>query len=185
MTDTAQANGPNPFYGAKEYEGTKKLLAAPMTRGAYNSYRGWTTPADEDPNDEGRIVMYLDGGKPNHPDHVGYISWSPADVFEKAYHPCETHVDRMRIELEQLQGRLAKLHAFMAANPAFTAMRAMEQELMRIQLSTMETYHSTLNARLALAELAAKTAEEPEPERAQDGSAEPALTVSEGGGQTV
>ncbi|UIS65504.1 hypothetical protein [Acidovorax phage AP1] len=67
------------------YEGTKRVLATPMTRGAYNDYRGWTAPANEDPTDAGYLVEYQDGGKANHPRHTGYISWSPADVFERSY----------------------------------------------------------------------------------------------------
>lgn len=71
----------------KTYEGTKRLYATPMNRGDYNAYRGWEVPADENPADDGYLVEYLDGGKSNHPDHAGYISWSPKDVFERAY--CE------------------------------------------------------------------------------------------------
>lgn len=58
-----------------------------MTRGEYNAYRGWTIPADENPADEGYLVEYQDGGKPNMPKHAGYVSWSPKDVFEAAYQP--------------------------------------------------------------------------------------------------
>ena len=67
--------------------GTKQVTAQPMTRQAYNDYRGWTLPADEDGTDEGYLVEYLDGGKPNHPAHAGYISWSPKAQFDAAYRP--------------------------------------------------------------------------------------------------
>ena len=40
----------------KNYIGTKRIEAEPMTRGDYNKYRGWTIPADENPEDEGYIV---------------------------------------------------------------------------------------------------------------------------------
>ena len=69
------------------YIGTKMIRAKAMTRGDYNKVRGWSIPADEDPNDEGFLVEYLDGGKANHKDYDGYISWSPKDVFERAYRP--------------------------------------------------------------------------------------------------
>lgn len=59
----------------EKYIGTKTIEAKPMTRGDYNKYRGWTIPADENPDDEGYLVKYSDG----------YISWSPKKPFEEAY----------------------------------------------------------------------------------------------------
>ncbi len=67
------------------YEGTKRLLGTPMTRAQYNEYRGWTMPGDENPNEAGYLVEYQDGGKANDSRHAGYISWSPAEVFERSY----------------------------------------------------------------------------------------------------
>lgn len=69
----------------KTYIGTKSLKARAMTLGEYNAYRGWTQPADENPEAPGYLVEYLDGGAPNHASHRGYISWSPAEVFERTY----------------------------------------------------------------------------------------------------
>ena len=69
----------------KAYIGTKFINARPMTRAEYNAYRGWTLPADENGADEGFLVEYLDGGQANDMRHVGYISWSPAGVFARAY----------------------------------------------------------------------------------------------------
>lgn len=69
----------------KKYIGTKILKAAPMTRGEYNTHRGCSAPEGEDQAVEGYLVEYQDGGAANHPDHVGYISWSPRDVFEQSY----------------------------------------------------------------------------------------------------
>jgi Protein of unknown function (DUF2829) len=67
------------------YIGTKIIVAQPMNRQDYNDYRGWDLPDDEDGSDAGFLVEYKDGGKSNHPNHKGYISWSPADVFANAY----------------------------------------------------------------------------------------------------
>ena len=69
----------------KKYIGTKIVTATPMSRGSNNTHRGWELPADEKWDDEGYLVEYMDGGKPNHPDHKGYISWSPKDQFDNAY----------------------------------------------------------------------------------------------------
>lgn len=70
----------------KQYIGTKVVLAVPMTRAEYDDYRGWQLPADEDGTDVGYLVEYTDKpNQQNHPDHAGYISWSPKEVFEGAY----------------------------------------------------------------------------------------------------
>mgnify|MGYP001280985208 FL=1 len=37
----------------KDYIGVKVVAAEPMSRGAYNEYRGWKIPSDENPEDEG------------------------------------------------------------------------------------------------------------------------------------
>ena len=60
-----------------------------MTRAAYNDYRVWVLPANEDNNDEGYLVEYTDGGKPNDARHDGYISWSPKEQFDNAYRSTE------------------------------------------------------------------------------------------------
>ena len=67
------------------YIGTKAVKAALMTRGEYNALRGWEVPADENPADAGYLVEYTDGGRTNVPGFSGYVSWSPRDVFERAY----------------------------------------------------------------------------------------------------
>jgi len=67
------------------YIGTKLIKALPMSRQEYNDYRGWELPENEDGSDEGYLVEYLDGGQANDKRHAGYISWSPAAVFDNAY----------------------------------------------------------------------------------------------------
>lgn len=73
----------------RAFIGTKLLLASAMTRGAWCDLRGWKVPADENAADDGFMVEYTDGGKPNVPGHDGYVSWSPRDVFEAAYQPLD------------------------------------------------------------------------------------------------
>ena len=69
----------------KLHIGTKLIFSTVMTLGDYNKYRGWTIPEDQNPLDEGYLVEYMDGGKANHPDHKGYISWSPKEVHDNNY----------------------------------------------------------------------------------------------------
>ena len=61
----------------KTYIGTKIINAEPLTLGEYNKRRGWTIPANEDPERPGYFVVYPDD----------YVSWSPKEVFEEAYRP--------------------------------------------------------------------------------------------------
>jgi len=69
----------------QNYIGSKHIKAFPLTRGDYNNYRGWKIPNNENPKDPGYLVEYIGAGDSNHPNHVNYISWSPSDVFERAY----------------------------------------------------------------------------------------------------
>lgn len=64
----------------KQYIGTKLVSATPAIRKGGKVY----SPTDEipksmEPVEEGYKVIYEDG----------YESWSPKDVFEKAYRPCD------------------------------------------------------------------------------------------------
>ena len=69
----------------KTYIGTKLVRMLPMNRLAYNQFRGWELPADECGEDEGYLVEYLDGGKPNTPQYEGYVSGSPKEQADNAY----------------------------------------------------------------------------------------------------
>ncbi len=65
------------------YQSNKIVKSIPMTRELYNRYRDFPQVEGENPNDEGYLIEYTDGGKPNHPHHENYISWSPKDVFDR------------------------------------------------------------------------------------------------------
>lgn len=92
----------------QRFIGVKLIAAVAMTRLAYNEYRGWQLPTDEDGADEGYLVEYLDGGKPNHPNHVGYISWSPTEQFESAYRPTDGLTFGLAIEALKRGERVAR-----------------------------------------------------------------------------
>jgi hypothetical protein len=72
----------------EKYIGTKMIYADTMTRGEYNIYKGRKIPPDENPNDEGYVVKYDDN----------YVSWSPKDVFEKAYRRIDAMTFGLAIE---------------------------------------------------------------------------------------
>ena len=56
-----------------KFIGARMTDALPMTRGAYNLYRKWIIPADENPTDEGYLVTDLNG----------YVNWSPKERFDR------------------------------------------------------------------------------------------------------
>ncbi|MGY2337968.1 DUF2829 domain-containing protein [Pseudomonas sp. SDO5532_S415] len=93
---------------SKHYIGTKIILALAMTRLAYNEYRGWSLPADENGADDGYLVEYTDGGAPNHPDHAGYISWSPKEQFDKAYRATSGMSFGLAVEALKIGKRVAR-----------------------------------------------------------------------------
>jgi len=73
----------------RTFYGTKNIAAKPMSRLEYNQFRGWELPNNENGADEGYLVEYLDGGKPNVEGYAGYVSWSPKEQFENAYQSTE------------------------------------------------------------------------------------------------
>ena len=58
------------------YIGCKNIKARPMTKFQFSIYKNETPPFNSH-NEQGYLVVYEDG----------YISWSPKEVFEKAYKP--------------------------------------------------------------------------------------------------
>ena len=88
----------------KKYIGTKDVLAEPMTKGeaANAGLLRVNTRCEGDCEIPGYLVEYADG----------YKSWSPADVFEKAYKVSETALDRVNIEVANLMERSNKLGNF-------------------------------------------------------------------------
>lgn len=133
----------------KQYTGTKTLLAVAMSRGEYNAYRGWTPPEGEDQTTTGYLVEYTDGGQANDSRHAGYISWSPADVFEKAYRPSGTHADRVRNELADRSAELEKLRTFIAS-PTFPGVPEEARALLVEQQGLMTQFVDVLARRIAL-----------------------------------
>ena len=88
--------------------GTKIIIAEAMTRAAYNLFRGWTLPADENGADDGYLVEYQDGGKPNVPGRAGYVSWSPKEQFDSAYRRCDAMTFGLGLEAVKRGHRVAR-----------------------------------------------------------------------------
>ncbi len=149
-----------------KYIGVKILESAKlMTRKEYCDYRGWDIPENEDPNEEVYLVEYevTEDNKSNHPDHKGYISMSPKDVFEAAYVRqqefkrgqtfAKPHEIRVANEAEELSEKLEKLNAFQKGDVIET-LPEREQLLLAAQSRAMSYYLSLLAERVEHFELA-------------------------------
>jgi hypothetical protein len=130
----------------KTYIGTKTIKAKPTTKKEYCDYRGWKVPEGEDPDEEIYLVEYEadPDSKPNHPDHEGYISMSPKHVFDKAYRPADTYLDRLKIERDDLADKLVKLdNALVTGSVPPSSVPTLE-----LQASVMRKYLHILDTRL-------------------------------------
>jgi hypothetical protein len=125
-----------------------------MSRGVYNALRGWTVPSSENPEDEGYLVEYTDGQTSNLVGFTGYVSWSPKEVFEKAYRQVgskvieakeernkpDTWQDRLKNEIMDVTDRMKKLRTFAESSPSFMELPAEDQSLLLAQYDAMARY---------------------------------------------
>lgn len=131
------------------YISHKKVTRIPMTHQQYNDYRGWVLPANEDGSDEGYLVEYLDGGKPNHPDHEGYISWSPKEQFDNGYKKVPSNfMERVIDEKRDLDEKAKALSHFIGHSDAFETLDPAEQERLKAQNDLMWQYSEVLGDRI-------------------------------------
>ena len=135
-----------------KYTGTKTIKACLMPLGEAEKVLGRTIETSAVENREltpGYLVEYEDG----------YRSWSPKEVFDKAYRVSETHVDRMMIEKDEVEARYLAGRKF-SFTQQFRKLSETKRKLLTKQLDQMEGYLYILSRRIEL-EL------EPEPEMEQ------------------
>lgn len=129
----------------KKYIGTKQVKAEPMNELAAveNGY----ARKNEDNHEwrEGYHVQYIN------PDGSTYDSWSPKNVFEKAYKCAETFLDRLEIELTELSNKQDKLNKFFDTD-IFKSLPKQKQTLLQAQFGAMLAYSQILVERIRLEE---------------------------------
>lgn len=120
----------------KNYTGTKTVSAEPMNE--FDAVQKGIARPNTDNHEfrDGYHVVYPDG----------YESWSPKDVFEEAYKCSETHIDRMKIEYEELKERINRLKDFLNSNA--NSIDEDEESLLKAQRLAMCSYCSILSERL-------------------------------------
>ena len=136
-----------------QYTGTKTIKACPMSLGEAEKVLGRhidSSAVENRETSEGYLVEY----------EGGYRSWSPKDVFDKAYRVSETHLDRMKLELEEVEERYLKGRKF-TFSQEFRKLSDKKRDALRKQLDSMENYLYLLSRRIELET-------EPEPETADN-----------------
>lgn len=116
----------------KKYIGTKLVEAAPMSANDAEEC-GFKTGGK---TCDGYWVRYEDG----------YESWSPKEVFEKAYKLAETPLDRMRIESDELCKKFSGLASFIESEK-FKELDSVTQGMLKVQYRMMCNYWQILNQR--------------------------------------
>ena len=137
----------------KTYIGIEEIKAEPMTRGAYNIYRGWQIPTDEDPADKGYIIKHKSGHK----------QWLPKEIFESIFTEKGANSlndtallmksadfkERFRAEYEQLlirlRGLMKMLDSYKAGTLPFKP--KCSYELLYEQFVNMKHYLNVLDLR--------------------------------------
>lgn len=123
----------------KKYLGTKLVTAKPMTRVDAEALLGKSiNPAKQEYSDEGYLVRYEDG----------YQSWSPKEVFDKAYKPAGNFLDRLIIERDEVQQRLSSLTSALMQEDFREKVGQQQYYWMQEQRNAMEIYVEVLNKRI-------------------------------------
>lgn len=120
----------------KKYLGTKLVTAKPMT--GEDAEAVLIKPAKQEYSGEGYLVRYEDG----------YQSWSPKEVFDKAYKPADNFIDRLIIERDEVQQRLSSLTSALMQEDFQEKVGSKQYYWMQEQRNAMEIYVEVLNKRI-------------------------------------
>lgn len=123
----------------KKYIGTKSVEAEVMDE--LTAVEKGFARSNEDNHEwrQGYHVRYEDG----------YESWSPKDVFEKAYKPADTFKDRLVIEKAELEDKLQKCESFVKSEKFREVVKDEYQaSLLQLQSQSMREYYNILVHRL-------------------------------------
>lgn len=116
----------------KQYTGTKTVKARPMTMGeAYERklLKEGRRPSECETDKAGYLVEY----------EGGYQSWSPKDVFDAAYKPSETFLERLENECNEIDARSDKVEDFIGSD-RFDNLSPIAKLLLVAQCATQREY---------------------------------------------
>lgn len=133
----------------KKYIRTEVVKAEPMSEfeAIEKNYRFRIAGDDSDWEEGYHTKEFTLGGRI-------YDNWIPKDVFEKAFKPSETVLDRLKIERYELRERIEKLEDFIGLNFSEAAKKVgrYQAALLLLQRSYMVNYFEVLETRIDLME---------------------------------
>lgn len=98
-------------------------------------------------SDHNNFVLTDKSGKPNHPDHEGYVSWLPKDGFKEGYSLVpEDFKGRLEVEINELSDKMGKLELALGG-ASFRYIPDNQVKLMQVQIKAMDAYRTCLEAR--------------------------------------
>jgi hypothetical protein len=131
----------------EKYLGVKMVEGENMSEFDFIRLKGMT-PSNECVDQPGFKVVYEDG----------YVSWSPKEVFEKAYRKVKKldvrkkellpHQVRVQEEAYELNNKIEKLTEFIISNKIFQTLLEDEQTRLTQQLMAMQYYLTILVERI-------------------------------------
>lgn len=104
------SNQLNQLSDLTQFAATHTIFAKPMNLGEYNNLRGWTIPADEDPSEEGFLIVH--GNKKPEAILLSDLTWAKKSTFENKYTATDTFDQRLKLELVELLGRSVSLATY-------------------------------------------------------------------------
>ena len=79
--------------------------------------------------------------------HYGELTWTPKSFFEENFALADSFIDRMKLELDELDERIEKLEKFIDSD-SFASLEETDRNLLNEQLQAMHNYLGTLSCRM-------------------------------------
>ena len=79
--------------------------------------------------------------------HYGELTWTPKSFFEENFALADSFIDRMKLELDELDERIGKLEKFIESD-SFISLEETDRNLLNEQLQAMHSYLGALSCRM-------------------------------------
>ena len=139
----------DPYLHFIKYATSEIVKVLLMTRKEYNDLRGdgnavtkvETVPADENPDDVGYVIVHTSSSNK-------YINWMPVEEFELIHKRADTFMDRVHIEIQDLETKLEKAQSAFDSTDLYENTDCEDRMLLSMQITHMAAYLQALKLRM-------------------------------------